>query len=331
MNKNIVKNLEDGNFDNDVLAAALQLKGTQMESLGELARDVRKTYYPDNRVEVRSVIEISNICVQNCKYCNMGKMKDIQQYEIDKETIVSIVNYIYSLGRRSVLLQSGENNSERYIDKIAETVCEIKGKYRDIVIILCIGSLSKKQFKQLWDAGVDRYILKFETSNEKLFSYIKPGDTLAKRLECIKDLIDLGFNVGSGNIIGLPGQIIDDIVNDLKMVHELSLKMNSTTVFIPAENSSFAAEKPGDVNITLNAMALMRIMNPSRLMPTTSSLEKLRKDGQLMGLNFGANTVTIHDGTPESVKKLFPIYSTERIALEGMYFKDIVEKANMIF
>jgi biotin synthase len=331
MNDKLIKSLKEGDFDDHHLIAAIQLKGREMESLGKLARMVRYKYFPNNKVEVRSVIEISNICMQNCRYCNMGKSKNIKKYEIDKEEIINIIGYIYSLGRRRVLLQSGENDTDKYIDKVSETVYEIKCNYPDLVVILCIGSLYKKQYKQLRESGVDRYILKFETSNEKLFSYIKPGDSLSRRLTCIKDLIELGFSVGSGNIIGIPGQTLDDIVNDLKMIRDLDLNMNSTTVFIPAEDSSFYKEKPGDVDIALNVMALMRVMNPSRLMPTTSSLEKLRTDGQLMGLNYGANTVTIHDGTPDALSKLFPIYSTSRIAPNGQYFNDIVKKANMLF
>lgn len=331
MNEKLIQSLKDGDFDDHHLIAALQLKGREMEPLGELARMVRYKYFSNNKVEVRSVIEISNICMQNCRYCNMGKSKKIKKYEIDKAEIINIAEYIYSLGRRRLLLQSGENNAVKYIDKVSETVYEIKCKYPDLVVILCIGSLNKRQYKQLRVSGVDRYILKFETSNEKLFSYIKPGDSLLRRLTCIKDLIELGFIVGSGNIIGIPGQTIDDIVNDLKMIRDLELNMNSTTVFIPAEDSSFYNEKPGDVDIALNVMALMRVMNPSRLMPTTSSLGKLRTDGQLMGLNYGANTVTIHDGTPDELRKLFPIYSTSRIVPNWQYFKDIVQKAKMIY
>ena len=331
MSSSIINCLYNGDFSSHILKSALLFKGSDTLELSQLARNVRLQFFPDNKVEIRSVIEISNICTQNCLYCNMGKNKDLKNYELNKDEIINIVSYIYNLGRRVILLQSGENTSEKFINMVSDTVHDIKVKFPDIIIILCIGSLSTKQYQQLKNAGADRYVLKFETSNEKLFSYVKPGDSLERRLHCINDLIALGFNVGSGNITGLPGQTIDDIVNDLYLINKLHLKMNSTTVFIPAEDSAFSSYDPGDIDIALNTMALLRIMNPSRLMPTTSSLEKVREGGQLSGLNYGANTVTIHDGTPSDIKKLFPIYSTSRVVPASNYFKDIVGKANMIF
>lgn len=302
-----------------------------MQQLGAVARAVRNEYYPQKKVEVRSVIEISNICRQNCKYCNMGDNKSITHYELNKEEITGIVGYLYKLGRRRILLQSGENESDRFIDTVSLAIKEIKKKYDDLVIMLCLGNLKRENYEQLKECGAERYVLKFETSNEKIFAETKPGDTLAKRMSCINDLIDIGYGVGSGNIIGLPGQTIDDIVADLCLIHDLNLTMNSTTVFVPAENSVYADMPSGNVNITLNFMALMRIMNPTRLMPTTSSLEKIKKGGQLLGLNYGANTVTIHDGTPDELKKLFPIYSTKRIKPQKDHFLEIVRNADMSF
>ena len=138
-----------------------------------------------------------------------------------------------------------------------------------------------------------------------------------------------GFRVGSGNIVGLPGQTLDDLLNDLNLAHELPLAMNSTTIFVPAENSDFANEPAGDPSRTLNMMALLRIMNPHRLMPTTSSLEKMMVDGQYLGLMAGANTVTIHDGTPEELQRHFPIYSAKRIRPQMDHFRDILLRAGM--
>ena len=105
--------------------------------------------------------------------------------------------------------------------------------------------------------------------------------------------------------------------------------MNSTTIFVPAENTEYANEPAGNPVLTLNMMALLRIMNPHRLMPTTSSLEKMMKDGQYLGLMAGANTVTIHDGTPEEFHKFFPIYSAKRVRPQIDHFRDIVQRAGM--
>lgn len=192
-----------------------------------------------------------------------------------------------------------------------------------------MGNLSYTQYEKLFNAGASDYILKFETSNERLFKYCKPNDTLANRLECIEMLHQIGYRVGSGNIVGLPGQTVDDLARDLELIHRLPLSMNSTTIFIPAENSAFANEPAGNPIHTLNMMALMRVMNPHRLMPTTSSLEKMILDGQFLGLQAGANTVTIHDGTPEDLQQYFPIYSAKRVRPQMEHFKDILERAGI--
>ena len=240
-----------------------------------------------------------------------------------------LMDYPYKDGRRVVLLQSGENPSEKFIREVEAAVKIIKDRYNDLRIILCMGDLTREQYQRLYDAGASDYVIKFEASNEELFNKCKPNDNLENRLKCIEDLADIGYRVGSGNIVGLPGQTLDDLVSDIKLVHDLPLGMNSTTIFIPAENSGFANEPAGDPNLTLNMMAIMRIMNPSRLMPTTSSLEKMIEDGQYLGLMAGANTVTIHDGTPEELQEYFPIYSTHRVRPQIDHFREILRRADM--
>ena len=122
-----------------------------------------------------------------------------------------------------------------------------------------MGNLSYSQYSLLKNAGADRYIIKFETSNSALYKTIKPNDTLENRIECINSLNKLGFEVGTGNIIGLPGQDIEDIVNDLFLLKEFQITMASASVFIPGEASEYSDKKPGDIYLTLNYMALMRI------------------------------------------------------------------------
>ena len=135
--------------------------------------------------------------------------------------------------------------------------------------------------------------------------------------------------MGSGNICGLPGQTTEDLVGDLEMLGRYPLSMMSSTVFIPGEHSDFRDEKPGDLATTLNMIALIRILYPHVLIPTTSSLEKLRRGGQYSGLMAGANTVTAHDGTPRPLKRLFPIYSIHRKVPSQAHLERIVKRAGM--
>jgi biotin synthase len=321
--------LEKGIFYREILEKALLFKNEEQEALLKMARDKRDKAFPDKHVEVRSVIEISNKCRQGCNYCSMGKKMAIREYTIEEPALISLAEYLHNKGRRVILLQSGENGEQEYINMVSRCLEKIKDRFNDLVIILCLGNLSKSKYIQLRKAGADRYILKFETSNPVIYKNAKPNDNLENRLRCLDYILESGFSLGSGNIVGLPGQTLTDIANDLTLIHRYNLSMNSSTVFIPTESSAYEDEPHGDLGMTLNTMALLRIMNPGRLMPATSSLEKIKKGSQLRGLMAGANTVTIHDGTPDELKSLFPIYSVKRITPNREHFMDIVEQAYM--
>ncbi len=328
--EDIIGSLYCGDFSNAVLTEALELMGEAQAQLFSLARATRHKAFPNDEVQVRSVIEVSNVCRQRCRYCAIGGKKQRYDYTLSGYTIALLMEYLYEKGRRNILLQSGENRNDTFVEDVAKAIEKVKQGRDDLRIILCMGDLSEEHYRQLHDAGASDYILKFETSNETLFSYCKPNDTFANRLECIYSLQRAGYRIGSGNIVGLPGQTVQDLVEDLKLLHRLPLAMNSATIFIPAENSCFASKPAGNPTLTLNMMALMRIMNPERLMPTTSSLEKMIPDGQYLGLMAGANTVTVHDGTPEELQQHFPIYSSKRIRPQTEHFKDILDRANLI-
>lgn len=325
----IISSLRKKEFTDAVLIEALKLTGAAQNRLFELAQQARHNAFPDNEVQVRSVIEISNVCRQRCRYCAIGGKEQKYNYTLDSNAISLLMEYLYDKGRRNILLQSGENVNESFIDNVVKAIGSVKRYRGDLKVILCMGDLSESQYQRLFNAGASDYILKFEASNKDLFSYCKPNDSLENRLECIYKLHKTGFRIGSGNIVGLPKQTLKDLVADLQLIHQLPLSMNSATIFIPAENSAFANEPAGNPVYTLNMMALMRIMNPDRLMPTTSSLEKMIPDGQYLGLMAGANTVTIHDGTPEELQQYFPIYSAKRIRPQIDHFKDILKRANL--
>lgn len=328
----ILQTLANNDFRKDVLCKALLLKGGGQKELFKLARQKRAEYFPSKRVEARSVVEISNICQRKCRFCNINYYsKNLKRYIIKHSNLIKTVEYVYRKKRRVILFQSGENQSQNYIDFICEFLGEIKQRFGNLVIILCLGNLAYKQYKQLKEAGADRYILKFETSNPVLYKQIKPDDSLKKRIKCLEMLIKLGFDVGSGNIIGLPDQTLEDVVNDLLFLHHFKLVMMSTSIFIPGEDAEYRDKPSGDLNIALNFMALMRLLYPKMLIPSTSSLEKAKIGGQYLGLMAGANTVTVHDGTPLEFKKHFPIYSTSRFTPDEKHIINIVAKARLSF
>ncbi len=327
----LVAALSAGNFSRETLRRGLLARGAQQAELFALARQRRDAVWPAKEVETRSVIELSNVCQQSCNYCSMAKESKLKRYVIKMDPLMEQVDFLYSMGRRVILLQSGENDSDTFVNYAAKCCTEIKRRHVDLEIILCMGNLSHDQYVRLKEAGADRYILKFESSSPSLYSTWKPSDTLDQRLACLQDLVDIGYKVGTGNMVGMPGQSLDDVIDDIELLGKFDLSMMSCTVFIPGEMCNYHDQPMGDVEIALNQMALMRIMYPKRLMPTTSCLERGKPGGQVFGLMAGANTVTIHDGTPEQFKKLFPIYSTDRCSPGFARCEDMVGKTDLRF
>lgn len=325
----IIDSFASGFFARENLRQALTFRDEDQAQLFSLARTRRNEAFPDGEVESRSVIELSNVCQQSCNYCSMAKESNLKRYVIKLDRILELVDFLYASGRRVFLLQSGENSSRGFVEYAAKCVTAIKHRFPDAEIILCLGNLSRDQYARLKDVGSDRYILKFESSNPVLYNRWKPSDTLQQRLDCLQNLVDIGYKVGTGNIVGMPGQTVEDVVDDLLLLGRYQLSMMSSTVFVPGEDCGYANEPAGDVELALNAMALMRIMYPARLMPTTSCLERGKPSGQWHGLMAGANTVTMHDGTPEEFKSLFTIYDTERCTPKNLYLEGIVQRANL--
>lgn len=308
----VLHRLQQGRWDDSDLSSALQFRGSEQAVLFTIARQIRDQSFPDRPAELRSVIEISNICKQRCNFCNIGA-PETTKYVIQPNDLLQLVDALYhERGRRVFLLQSGENNSQGFVNLVVASCRLIAQALPDVTLVLCIGNLTREQFRALRDTGVARYILKIESSNPQLYHLSKPHDNWDERKRCLDDLLELDFKVGSGIIVGLPMQRHDHLVADLTFMHRLPLSMVSATVFVPGAGTVYEREPPGDVHTTLNFMALLRIMHPAALMPTTSSLEKLLPDGQLWGLMAGANSLTIHDGTPERLQALFPIYDNKR-------------------
>lgn len=327
--RGMIRRARAGELSEDAVKAALRVRGEAQEALFERARAARLEGFPDRRAEIRSVVEISNICKQRCNYCNIG-CEDTKKYVIPTEDLVQIASFLYhERGRRVLLLQSGENKDKRFVSGVIRACALIKDRMPDIQLIGCIGNLSYEQYREMREAGVDRYLLKIEASRPSLYEAVKPNDTWSERRQCLDDLAALGFMIGSGVIVGLPGQTEDDLVADLRFLTDLNPYMVSASVFIPGHNTSYEGMPPGDVETTLNFMALLRIMNPTALMPTTSSLEKLKPDGQYLGIMAGANTVTIHDGTPRELQHLFPIYDDQRYRPNDEHLRAAVERAGL--
>lgn len=316
-------------LDRNLLKQKLLAKDEEQQELFEFARKVRNSGRFGNKVEFRSVIELSNICRQKCRYCSIGR-DNSNTYKLSYDEIFSVIKKLTERGRRTFLLQSGESVSQSFIDEITQVCKDSVALCPDIKIILNLGNLEDEQYIQLKKAGAKRYLLKFETSNSELHRYCRPSDSFENRIAHIKKLIDLGFQTGTGNIVGLPKQTVEDLIDDLILTTKLNLSMVSASKFIPNSQTEFKDEPMGDINLTLNYIALLRILNPNCLIPSTSSMKSNGIDGQLMGLLAGCNTVTVHDGTPTAKEADFNIYSKDRFTPQEDYCHQIIEQANMV-
>lgn len=323
----IIENIKQ--LNKDVIKEILQYKGDNQQELFETARNVRNNGKYGNNVELRSVIELSNICSQKCKYCSIANGKDTI-FTMDKESILKNIITLANIGRRTFLLQSGENHTQKFIEDIAYCCQEVIKIFPDIRLILCLGNLSYEQYKLLKESGVSRYILKFEISDSEFHRFCRPADTIENRLEHIQMLFDLGYQVGSGNIVGLPEQTFDHLYKDLQLINKLDLSMVSATRFVSNPLSAFKDYPCGDIDLTLNFLSVLRILKPDALIPSTTSLAVSKDKGQANGLLAGCNTITIHDGTPEEFEQNYSIYSQNRFVPREQYCRDIIEHCNMI-
>jgi len=304
------------------IVEALSCRGQRQKDLFRYARGVRDEVFA-GAVEARSVIEYSNVCRQECGFCGMNRLSPVERYCMKTEEFLGRFEKLYVRGRRVIMVQSGEFGPGPLFERLYAALKQVRSRYRDCSIICSLGNLDTRQYERLRGIGIQRYLLKFETSDPRLYKKIKPSDSLRNRLARIKTLKRLGFQVSSGNITGLPGQTLESLADDILLLKELDIPMCSTSVFIPNDFSKFAGAAPADVNTALNFLAILRIVCPSAVIPSTSALELAAKGGQLAGLMAGCNCVTLHDGTPAGQEQKYIIYKEKRCKPKDDLFKII--------
>lgn len=303
----IILNKENLVKDNIIYLLSLE-DPLEVDLLFKKADEVRKKYCGDE-VHLRGIIEFSNYCDQHCLYCGLRLHNtEVERYRMTKEEIINAAHFIYESGIRTIVLQSGEDHKFEYED-IEEIISTIK-KDLDVAITLSTGEREFYEYKRWKDAGADRYLLKHETANLRLYSVYHQGDELDERIEHIKYLKSIGFQVGSGNIIGLPQQTIEDIANDILLLNELDVDMCSITPFVPSQNSPYRNEESGNINLVLRTMAVARIVLRNSHIPATTALATLDSDGREKGLQAGANVI-MPNFTPQPYKEKYIIYENK--------------------
>lgn len=266
----------------------------------------RKDHYGD-RVYMRGLVEISSYCKQNCVYCGIrfGNEK-AERYRLTDDQIMSACDEGYRLGYRTYVLQGGED--DYFTDeKVIEIVQMIKGKYSDTRVTLSLGEKSRESFQKFYDAGADRYLLRHETASKALYKKIHPDMSYDNRIECLKILKGIGFQVGAGFMVGIPGQTLEDLVMDLKFLKELQPHMVGIGPFIPHKDTPFKNFAAGTLDLTETLLAMIRLILPDVLLPATTSLGSLHPTGRERGLKAGANVV-MPNLSPTEVREKYALY-----------------------
>lgn len=302
--------LNTDNLSKSELKSLLLLKTEEdVNKLSFSANQIRDKFL-SNEVKFYGMIEISNICDCDCLYCGLRKSNnEITRYKMNAEEVIATARQIINLGINKILIQTGDDSSIEK-DYISYIIYSIK-QYADVSIILSLGERSIKEYEAWKISGADSYLLKFETSNSNLYSKIHTGYDLTKRIENIKNLKNIGYLLGTGNLIGLKEQTIDDLVNDMFLLREINPDFLVCSPFIPSPNTPFAMDQIAERGLTLNFLAASRIFLKNIDITATTSLDSIEKNGRELGLEFGANVV-MQNFTPNPYRKYYQVYPSER-------------------
>ena len=312
-------------FTREEIRRHIQARGAAQRELFERARQVRDATQ-GNRLNIRGVVELSNNCAENCLYCAMRRdNRSLHRYTLDEGTILSVADRIVEAGIPTVFLQSGE--SAKCGQLLEDVIPKIYQKH-SCSIILCAGKKDFETYRRYKEAGADGYILKFEAANPALYEN-STGASHAERLRCIQNIRLAGMKLGTGNIAGLPNQTIDDIVEDIFLAMELSPDFVSVSPFVPNNGTPYESAAKGDIDLTLNIMAVWRIVFPGALIPTVSALEYIHPDGQAAGLNAGANVITVNF-TPKESRDKYAIYAKDRFVVNIDHAHKSADRAGMV-
>lgn len=330
--------------DNYNLIRFLNLKGKEQRELWATAEKIRNNCI-GNKVYLRGLIEFSNICRKNCLYCGIrsGNL-NVKRYRLTIEEIIDCVNFIVSNNITSVVLQSGELVNNEFKEYLVNIIKTIKNRYPNLKITLSSGEFTFDFYKLLKDLGVERYLLRIETSNRDFYSKIHPADHLYNvRKECLFDLKKAGYQIGTGNMIGIPEQSDEDIINDLKFFIENDFDMFGLGPYIIHTETPLATKKNIEwwnnnkeniLNKTLNFIAMLRIAMPTVNIATATALDVISKKGRINALKAGANVI-MPSITPITNKQNYLLYQNKpnvdderSTIIEQMEEK--IKKANMV-
>ncbi len=281
-----------------------------LEYLRERAEAVRKSVY-GNRIYIRGLIEFTNYCKNDCYYCGIRRSNGCAvRYRLTKEEILSCCRAGYELGFRTFVLQGGEDGY--YTDeRLCDVIAAIKREYPDCAITMSVGERDRESYERMFAAGADRYLLRHETADEAHYGMLHPSElTLHHRMDCLKMLKEIGYQVGCGFMVGSPHQSTDTLIQDLRFIQELQPHMVGIGPFIPHKDTPFAKESAGTLDETLRLLSIIRLLHPRVLLPATTALGTIHPKGRELGILAGANVV-MPNLSPKEVRGKYLLYDNK--------------------
>ena len=296
--------------DQELLELITTTDSATNELLAARADNIRQQYY-GKKVYIRGLIEFTNYCKNNCYYCGIRAGNgQAQRYRLTKEQILDCCAEGYRLGFRTFVLQGGED--PYYTDeRICDIVAAIRAQHPDCAITLSIGEKERASYQAYFDAGANRYLLRHETATPEHYAQLHPASmSLANRKRCLFDLKEIGYQVGSGFMVGSPYQTPANLLADLRFLQELEPDMIGIGPYITHEQTPFADKKSGTAEQTLRLLSILRLMFPYALLPATTALGTIHPNGRELGLKAGGNVV-MPNLSPVSVRKLYELYENK--------------------
>ena len=297
-------------FDEEKLLFLLNNYYKYSNYLFEKSNLLQHKYY-DNKIFVRGLIEFTNCCKNNCFYCGIRKdNNNLARYRLCKDDILLCCNEGFNAGIKSFVLQGGEDSSYT-VDEIAGIVRTIKAAHSGVAVTLSFGEHDKKTYKTWFDAGVDRYLLRHETASFHHYQMLHPKSmSFENRMRCLLDLKEIGYQVGSGFMVGSPYQTYENIVKDLKFIYDFKPHMVGIGPYIPHNDTPFKMMQQGSLQLTFILIAIIRLMLPKTLIPATTAVASLSENGIYDAILAGANVI-MPNITPIGVKKQYSIYNNK--------------------
>ena len=295
------------------------------EELSEHAQEVRNQVF-GKKVFVRGVLEVSNFCRENCNYCGMRREnRSLQRYRLSLESLRALIDEGFPEMITDLNIQTGEDAVA--VREVVLPLIEILRRETKLGISVCLGTLDSKLFDELKQAGASYYIIKIETGNREHYETIQAPGTFEERLEAIRYLATTGWAVSSGFILGLPGQTQAHIDETLELLADLPLAGASVSPFISGEQTPFSGHPQGNLDMTIDCIARLRLRNPSYIIPAVSALNLIGQDGYVRALKAGANLATINL-TPPSNRSSYVLYKRDRYIMHEQRVKKAIEDAD---